>query len=345
MKRLFVRSPRSRALAALATTVLAVPLVIAGSASAAVVSIGNPDAASTPGTIGGPATLFDTRAGAPGEAAFTSPITGTVIRWQANNLVGGPFFLQVLTPLGAKNYVVTGTSSPGTPAGTTKQTFTIGVPIKAGQTIAVKNSDPADKIGFGPSAGGFSFYNPALADGGSGTATDGAAGITMSYGAEIQPLPTVSAISPPGGSTAGGTSVTITGTDLTGAKSVTFGGTPATALTANSETSVTATAPAHGAGAVPVVVTTLAGSATAATQFTYTAPPTPPAPAATCTVPKLRGTTLKAAKRRIRGADCHVGKLTKRKGATAKYGEVVQQVPKPGVTVPASTQVKVTLAP
>jgi hypothetical protein len=253
-----------------------------------------------------------------------------------------------MTPLGAKTYTVTGTSSPGTPAGTGTETFTVGVPIKAGQTIAVKNSNASDKIGIAASGGSYSFFNPALSDGQSGTATDGGGAIQFTYNAEIQPPPTISAISPANGSAAGGTAVTITGTDFTDAKAVTFGGTPATSFTVGSETSITATAPGHAAGAVPIVVTTLAGTATAATQFTYVptpAPSTTPTAQATCTVPKLKGTTLKAAKRRIRGADCHVGKLTKRKGATAKNGEVVQQVPKPGATVPENTQVKVTLAP
>ena len=75
-------------------------------------------------------------------------------------------------------------------------------------------------------------------------------------------------------------------------------------------------------------------------------PPTPApiAPAPTCTVPKLKGKTLKSAKKRIRAATCRVGKLTKKKGATAKTGEIVKQVPKPGSTVPINTKVKVTLA-
>jgi hypothetical protein len=345
MKRSSISPRRTRALVALAVTgALAAILASAGTAGAAIVTIGNTATNGTPGAIGGPATIFNTKPGAPAEA-YAAPIGGTVIRWRATGLVGGPFFLQTMNQLAPNTYSIAGTSSPGTPAGTGTETFTIALPIKAGQSIAVKNSNASDKIGIIGSAGSFAFFNPALSDGQAGAATESKAPQEFTYSAEIQPLPTVSAISPAGGSTAGGTSVTITGTDLTGAKSVTFGGTPATALTVNSETSVTATAPAHGAGAVPVVVTTLAGSATAATQFTYTTPPTPPTPAATCTVPKLRGTTLKAAKRRIRGADCNVGKLTKRKGATAKNGEVVQQVPKPGVTVPANTQVKVTLAP
>ena len=61
--------------------------------------------------------------------------------------------------------------------------------------------------------------------------------------------PTFSNILPTSGTTAGGTSVTITGTGFTGATSVTFGGTAATSFTVVSNTSITATTPAGTAGA------------------------------------------------------------------------------------------------
>jgi hypothetical protein len=86
------------------------------------------------------------------------------------------------------------------------------------------------------------------------------------------PPPTVSLIDPASGTTLGGTAVTITGTNLTGATAVTFGGTAATSFTVNSATKVTATAPAHAAGAVDVVVTTPGGTAASAGGFTYVVP-------------------------------------------------------------------------
>lgn len=83
--------------------------------------------------------------------------------------------------------------------------------------------------------------------------------------------PVVSAVAPALGPIAGGTSVVITGTELTGATAVTFGGTSATGFTVNSATQITATAPAHAAGLVDVLVTTAAGTSanTAADNFTY----------------------------------------------------------------------------
>jgi glycosyl hydrolase family 16/IPT/TIG domain-containing protein len=68
------------------------------------------------------------------------------------------------------------------------------------------------------------------------------------------PAPTVSAISPNTGTANGGTAVTVTGTGFLLGAAVTFGGTAATGVTVVSSTSITATAPAHAAGAVDVVV-------------------------------------------------------------------------------------------
>src|SRR5205807_2360381 len=80
------------------------------------------------------------------------------------------------------------------------------------------------------------------------------------------------------GPTAGGTSVVITGTNLTGATAVRFGAANATAFTVNSPTSIAATAPVAAAGAVDVTVTTPTGTSAvgAADQFTYQTPAGPP---------------------------------------------------------------------
>jgi IPT/TIG domain len=95
--------------------------------------------------------------------------------------------------------------------------------------------------------------------------------------------PIVEDVNPNGGLTTGGTGVVITGTDFTGATKVTFGGTKATDFTVDSDTQITATAPAHAAGTVQVQVTTPAGSSpdTSADDFTYVAPPATTAPPAT----------------------------------------------------------------
>ncbi|AYV46331.1 hypothetical protein CFHF_15635 [Caulobacter flavus] len=90
------------------------------------------------------------------------------------------------------------------------------------------------------------------------------------------PAPTVTSISPTAGPTVGGTTVTITGTNLAGATAVTFGGSAATGFTVNSNTQITATAPANAAGTYDIRVTTVGGTSatSAADQFTYVAAPT-----------------------------------------------------------------------
>ncbi|HYM54029.1 MAG TPA: IPT/TIG domain-containing protein [Solirubrobacteraceae bacterium] len=72
--------------------------------------------------------------------------------------------------------------------------------------------------------------------------------------------PTVSKVTPKTGPAAGGTSVTITGTHFTGPATVKFAGLPATEVTVNSPTSITAVSPAGTAGIVDVTVTTPGGT-------------------------------------------------------------------------------------
>lgn len=88
----------------------------------------------------------------------------------------------------------------------------------------------------------------------------------------LAPGPTLSAVSPVAGPTAGGSSVTLTGTNLVGATAVTFGGVAATSFVVNSATSITAITPAHAAGAVEVAVVTPAGSAILPGGYTYQSP-------------------------------------------------------------------------
>jgi len=85
--------------------------------------------------------------------------------------------------------------------------------------------------------------------------------------------PTVTAVSPASGPITGGTVMVITGTGFADVTAVTFGSTPASSFTVNSDTSIIATAPpATAIGPVDVTVTTANGTSavTSADQFTYT---------------------------------------------------------------------------
>jgi hypothetical protein len=86
--------------------------------------------------------------------------------------------------------------------------------------------------------------------------------------------PTVSAISPSSGSTAGGTSVAMSGTHFTGATAVTIDGVAVSSFTVDNDTTITASTPVGTVGAKDIVVTTPEGIATGSGLFTYF-PPTP----------------------------------------------------------------------
>jgi IPT/TIG domain len=86
--------------------------------------------------------------------------------------------------------------------------------------------------------------------------------------------PTLTSVSPNSGSTAGGTSVTITGTNFSSGATVRFDSTAATNINVVSSTSITATTPAHAAGPVNIVVTNANGqSATLTNGFNYATAP------------------------------------------------------------------------
>ena len=87
-------------------------------------------------------------------------------------------------------------------------------------------------------------------------------------------VPTVTGITPNTGTTAGGTPVTISGNDFTGATAVTVGGVACGNYTVVSATSITCTTGAHAPGAVSVEVTTPEGTSEANTLYTYALSPT-----------------------------------------------------------------------
>ena len=113
----------------------------------------------------------------------------------------------------------------------------------------------------------------------SATATLGSAGPwvmqMVAFGALTGPVPTVTSVSPSNGTTAGGTAVTITGTNFAVGATVTFGTAAATNVVVVSGTQITAVTPAGIAGSVTVAVGNPGGqSGGLANAYTYLAPPT-----------------------------------------------------------------------
>ena len=109
--------------------------------------------------------------------------------------------------------------------------------------------------------------------------------------------PTVTSVSPTSGSTAGGTAITITGTNLGNASAVTVGSAACTNVVVVSATSITCTTPPGTAGTASVIVTAGSQSNVANTLFTYNAPATTtttttaPAVTTTTTAPATTTTT------------------------------------------------------
>jgi large repetitive protein len=190
-------------------------------------------------------------------------------------MAGTGLYLSNLAYVRASNEAhVTGISPASGPAGG-------GTPV----TITGTNLSGATVVSFGSAAGSItadsSTQITATTPPGSGTvsitvttkegasATSGAGQFTYTMAPEI------TGISPASGSAGGGTPVTITGTNLSGATVVSFGG-AAGSITADSSTQITATTP-PGSGTVSITVSTKGGTSgvTSADRFTYVgSPPT-----------------------------------------------------------------------
>ncbi len=99
----------------------------------------------------------------------------------------------------------------------------------------------------------------------------------------------ITAVSPSNGSAAGGTTVTLTGVNFTGATGVTFNGVAATSFTVDSDKQITVTSPAGSVGAISIVVQSPNGSASATNIYTYVTPPST-APAISSVSPSSGGT-------------------------------------------------------
>jgi len=267
-------------------------------------------------------------------ANLASPVNGAIVRWRVQGAEGGPFFLRVLRPNGSGAYAAVGTSNGATPADSGVQTFTANLPIHAGDLIGIDPSKASDTIGVTTAAGAsYGFIFPPPFDGSTVAPSGSEAGKEIALSAEVQPVPAITSIAPTFGSIAGGTAVTITGTNFNTASAVKFGSTPAAGFTVDSDTQITATAPAGTApGSVDVTVTTLAGTSgtTPADRFTYTA----------CVVPKLKGKTLKSSRRAVHRTECRFGKVIRHKKNTH---HVIKQSPKPGTVRPPGAKVNVTL--
>ena len=220
----------------------------------------------------------------------------------------------------------TGTTNGGTSVAITGTGFLAGATVKLGGTAAtgvtVVSSTSITATTPAHAAGAVSVV-VTNTDAQTGTLTNGYTYTTTN------PAPTVTSITPNSGTINGGTAVTVTGTGFLAGATVKLGGTAATGVTVVSSTSITATTPAHAAGAVSVVVTnTDAQTGTLTNGYTYTT--TNPAPTVTSITPNS-GTINGGTAVTVTGT----GFLA---GATVKLGGTAAT----GVTVVSSTSITAT---
>ena len=210
-----------------------------------------------------------------GAAAKVSADSGTQITVTSPAATAGRVTVTVTTAGGSVSAgtftyatpapAVTGLSpSSGTTAGGTAVTITGtnlgGASVSFGGAAAKISADSGTQISVTSPPGSAGAVSVTV------TTPGGTSSGNFTY---VIPAPAISAISPSSGSTQGGTTVTISGTNLAGASSVTFGGVAAK-IAADSGTQITVTSPPGTAGTVTVTVTTAGGTASA--SFAYTPP-------------------------------------------------------------------------
>src|SRR5579875_3686578 len=150
-------------------------------------------------------------------------------------------------------------------------------------TITGENLEGATAVRFGASAassftvssaGSITAVAPAHAAGTVDVTVTTPAGTSPAVAGDrftYAPAPTVTKLSAKDGPGSGGTSVTITGTNLSGATAVSFGSSPATSFAVQSSTEIVASSP-PGAGTVDVTVSTPGGTSATSKhdEFGYT---------------------------------------------------------------------------
>lgn len=207
--------------------------------------------------------------------------------------------IEAVAPAGGGSVPVTVTTQTGTSGSGPADEFTYVPPPSVstispsvgpeggGTAVTVSGSSlaQATEVQFGgASAESYHVVSPetieAVAPPGSGTVNVivstpyGTSGPVVGDEFAYVPPPAISGVNPGSGPEGGGTTVTISGSNLNDASSVDFGSSSAS-FKVNSTSSIEAVAPG-GHGTVSVSVTTPYGTSSQDGQFTYNAPPPPP---------------------------------------------------------------------
>lgn len=326
---------RTRWLAALAGAAIACLLLTAATAQASVITVGSvlPDGWASK-KFDRVETLFNTALPESG-ATLSSPVSGAIVRWRVQGAVGGPFYLRVLRPNGKGAYEAAGKSAPATPSGTGLQTFETNLKIQAGDLIGVDPTSETDEIGVKTESGaGYASIFPSPFEGTVNAPSKTFSGEEIELSAEVQPVPEITSITPALGPVTGGTEVTITGKNLSGASAVSFGDAAAASFTIDSDTKITVTTPrVTRPGKVDVTVTTFAGENVdnRSDDYVYRA----------CVVPALKNKTLQLAKTLLRRGGCKLGHVKKVEAPAKKEDKVLKQAPRPGKVLAPGARVRI----
>jgi hypothetical protein len=213
----------------------------------------------------------------PAEAAGTVDITVTTPGGTSANSPADRYTYGVPAPTVTAVNPTSGTFAGGTKVAITGTNFTGATVVRFGTATASFAVLNATSIIATSPAGSVGTVDITVTTPGGTSSTSPADRYT--YFVPAPTVPTVTAVNPTSGPGGGGTTVTITGTNFTGATAVRFGNANAASFTVNSATSITATSPAGSAGTVDITVTTPGGasSTSPADQYVYLAAFTVPA--------------------------------------------------------------------
>jgi hypothetical protein len=295
--------------------------------------------------------------------SYTSPVTGMVVGWRVKGS-SGTLTLELLKG----NEGVLGAA---TALAETGKTLPAHIPVEAGERFGVFIPKvTGTNLGWAEETGStFSTWSPPLAPGETRAPTQNTANVELAFNVLVQPPPGITGVSPSSGPVEATDTVTITGHDFIGVEDVSFGASSAE-YEVLSETTIVALTSSIVAGAVPVTITTRAGTVSVPALFTFeasdgsTLPVVPPVSvppispvelpdltfpeSVECHVPKLKGKTLAQAKPLLTAAHCRLGKVAHRKAAKGKrakaqHGKVIGELPPAGAQAPANAKVQLHL--
>jgi hypothetical protein len=264
------RRPNRAASPALIVTILA--LLLTPSARAATVTVGQLFMPTGSNTCGGTDLQATVASGTPYVVSAPGVITSWSFQTDATTPAG--LKLKVAHSAGGSSYTIVAETPAGAQVPNAVNTYPAGIPVQTG-----------DLIGIYGGSGDCAEFTTNPADGALSADGDVAPGTTSAFvsapeakidvSAQEVLAPGIGSVSPSAGPAAGGTSVTITGHDCSGATAVSFGAAPAQRFTVTSDDSITAVAPAAVAGTIDVTVTTAGGRSPTSIGDHFTSVPRP----------------------------------------------------------------------